>query len=109
MVSSLLLGTIAGTVGFNEWLNDLILKGYSDAGNWTVIMMLWIAAFGGIMDAMGVFDPLAKLAVKASRNSNMLMGWCGVLAFVGNMALADESAQAVTLSPVLRDIANDNL
>ena len=109
MVSSLLLGTIAGTVGFNEWLNDLILKGYSDAGNWTVIMMLWIAAFGGIMDAMGVFDPLAKLAVKASKNSNMLMGWCGVLAFVGNMALADESAQAVTLSPVLRDIANDNL
>ena len=109
MVSSLILGTIAGTVGFNEWLNDLILKGYSDAGNWTVIMMLWIAAFGGIMDAMGVFDPLAKLAVKASRNSNMLMGWCGVLAFIGNMALADESAQAVTLSPVLRGIVNDNL
>ena len=109
MVSSLLLGTIAGTVGFSEWLNDLILKGYSDAGNWTVIMMLWIAAFGGIMDAMGVFDPLAKLAVKASRNSNMLLGWCGILAFIGNMALADESAQAVTLSPVLRSIVNDNL
>ena len=109
MVSSLILGTIAGTVGFSEWLNDLILKGYSDAGNWTVIMMLWIAAFGGIMDAMGVFDPLAKLAVKASKNANMLMGWCGLLAFIGNMALADESAQAVTLSPVLRNIVNDNL
>lgn len=109
MVSSLILGMLAGTVDFSTWLNNLLLKGFGDAGSWVVVMMLWIAAFGGIMNAMGAFDPLVKLTVKASPNTNFLMGWCGVLCFIGNMALADEAAQVVTMSPIVRKIVEDNV
>lgn len=109
MVSSLLLGMLAGTVNISSWLNDLLLKGFGDAGSWTIVMMLWIAAFGGIMNDMGAFDPLAKLTVKASPNVQFLMGWCGVLCFVGNMALADEAAQVVTMSPIVRKIVENNV
>ena len=109
MVSSLLLGMLAGTTDFSAWLNDLLLKGFADAGSWVVVMMLWIAAFGGIMNAMGAFDPLVHLTVRASPNVRTLMGWCGILCFIGNMALADEAAQVVTMSPIVRRIVEDNV
>lgn len=109
MVSSLILGMLAGTTDFSVWLNDLLLKGFGDAGSWVVVMMLWIAAFGGIMNAMGAFDPLVHLTVKASSNVHTLMGWCGVLCFIGNVALADEAAQVVTMSPIVRRIVEDNV
>ena len=108
MVSSLLLGLAAGTVDVNGWL-ELLLKGFGDAGNWTVVMMMWVAAFGGIMNAMNAFDPLAKLVVKLSRNVHHLMGWCGLLCLVGNMALADEAAQVATMSPIVRDVTEKNV
>ena len=108
MVSSLLLGLLAGTVDVGGWL-ELLLKGFGDAGNWTVVMMMWVAAFGGIMNAMNAFDPLAKLVVKLSRNVHHLMGWCGLLCLVGNMALADEAAQVATMSPIVRDITEKNV
>lgn len=109
MVSSLLLGLVAGTVDFSAWLNELLLKGFADAGSWVIVMMLWIAAFGGIMNVMGAFDPLVKLVVKLSPNTKFLMGWCGVLCFIGNMALADESAQVVTMSPIVRKTVEDQV
>lgn len=108
MLSSLLFGLLAGTANVSDWLN-LLLKGFGDAGNWTVVMMMWVAAFGGIMNAMHAFDPLAKLVVKLSGNVHHLMGWCGVLCFIGNMALADEAAQVATMSPIVREITEQNV
>jgi Na+/H+ antiporter NhaC len=37
------------------------------------------------------------------------MGWCGVLCMAGNMALADETAQVATMSPIIRDIVEKNV
>ena len=109
MVSSLALGYLAGTADLSSWLNDLLFTGFSDAGGWVVVMMMWVAAFGGIMNAMHAFDPLAKGVVRISRNVQQLMGWCGVICLVGNMALADEAAQVATMSPIVREIAEQHV
>ncbi len=109
MLTSLVCGLFAGTTDIMTWLNDLLLKGFGDAGSWTVVMMLWVSAFGGIMNSMNAFDPLAKLVVKISRNVNQLMGWCGILCLAGNVALADETAQVATMSPIIRSIVEKNV
>lgn len=109
MFSSLIFGGFAGTVTAEVWLQELLLTGFSDAGSWTIVMMLWVSAFGGIMNSMNAFDPLAKLIVRVSRNVHQLMGWCGAMCLVGNMALADEAAQVATISPIIRDIVEKNV
>ena len=109
MVSSLACGMIAGTTGFTTWLNDLLYNGFSDAGSWVIVMMLWVSAFGGVMNSMNAFDPLAKLVVRISKNVHQLMGWCGVMCLAGNVALADEAAQVATISPIIRDIVEKNV
>lgn len=109
MISSLICGMFAGTITTEVWLQELLLTGFSDAGSWTVVMMLWVSAFGGIMNSMNAFDPLAKLVVRFSRNVHQLMGWCGVMCLAGNMALADEAAQVATISPIIRDIVEKNV
>ena len=109
MVSSLICGIFAGTCNISEWLNDLLLVGFGDAGSWVIVMMIWVSAFGGIMNSMNAFAPLANLVVKISANVQQLMGWCGVLCLAGNMALADEAAQVATMSPIIRDVVERNV
>lgn len=109
MISSLIFGMIAGTTNLSVWLEDLLLKGFGDAGSWVIVMMAWVAAFGGIMNAMNAFAPLAKLVTKISANVQQLMGWCGVLCLVGNVALADEAAQVATMSPIIRNVVEENV
>ena len=109
MVSSLIFGVFAGTTDFSSWLNNLLYTGFSDAGSWVVVMMIWVSAFGGLMNSMNAFDPLAKLVVKISGNVHQLMGWCGVLCLAGNAALSDEAAQVATMSPIIRDIVDKNV
>lgn len=109
MFSSLILGSFAGTVDISSWLNEMLFTGFSDAGGWVIVMMMWVAAFGGIMNAMNAFDPLAKGVVKISRNVHQLMGWCGVICLLGNVALADEAAQVATMSPIVRKIVEKNV
>ncbi len=109
MISSLILGAIAGTTNLNIWLNELLYNGFSDAGSWVIVMMLWVSAFGGIMNSMNAFEPLARLVVKISRNVPQLMGWCAILCLGGNVALADEAAQVATISPIVRDIVEKNV
>ncbi|MBP3413224.1 MAG: Na+/H+ antiporter NhaC family protein [Oscillospiraceae bacterium] len=109
MVSSLIFGYFAGTANLSLWLNDILYVGFSDAGSWVIVMMLWVSAFGGLMNSMNAFEPLAKLVVKLSRNVQQLMGWCGVLALAGNAALADEAAQIATISPIVRDIVEKHV
>lgn len=109
MVSSMVLGLFAGTTDFSTWLNGLLYTGFSDAGSWVIVMMIWVSAFGGIMNSMNAFAPLAKLVVKISGNVHQLMGWCGILCLAGNVALADETAQVATMSPIIRDIVEKNV
>ena len=123
MVSSLIVGMIAGTTNFASWLgglenltqlgldsnSGLLFDGFESAGSWVIVMMLWVSAFGGIMNSMNAFDPLAKLIVRISKNVHQLMGWCGVLCLAGNMALADEAAQVATISPIIRDTVEKNV
>ena len=109
MVSSLVVGLIAGTTTFSGWLEGLLYTGFSDAGSWVIVMMLWVSSFGGIMNSMNAFDPLAKLIVRISKNVHQLMGWCGVLCLAGNVALADEAAQVATISPIIRDTVEKNV
>ena len=109
MFSSLLLGYLAGTANLHIWLNDLLYGGFSGAGEWVIVMMMWVSAFGGIMNAMDAFEPLSRFAVRISKNVHQLMGWCGVLCLMGNAALADEAAQVATMSPIVRDIVEKNV
>ncbi len=109
MLSSLILGSIAGTCTISGWLNDMVYAGFSSSGSWTIVMMLWISAFGGIMNSMNAFEPVAKLVVKISRSVQSLMGWCGVLCMLGNAALADEAAEIATFSPMIRSIVEENV
>ena len=109
MVCSLVCGYAAGTTNLSDWLNILLMGGFSDAGSWVIVMMLWVSAFGGIMNSMNAFDPLAKLVVKLSRNVQQLMGWCGILCLAGNAALADEAAQVATISPIIRNVVENHV
>lgn len=116
VLSSLLLGTIAGTVTFPQWFAPFlsyeddgpIFTGFSDAGEWVVVMMMWVSVFGGIMNAMDAFAPLKRLVVRLSKNIHHLMGWSSVLCLIGNAALADEAAQVATMSPIIRDLVEQN-
>lgn len=109
MLSSMILGSFAGTCTVMTWLNDMCLPAFSDSGSWAIIMMMWVAAFGGVMNSMNAFEPLAKLVVKMSKNVHHLMGWCGMLCIVGNAALSDETAEIATFSPILRSIVENEV
>lgn len=109
IVSSYVLGIFAGTVGtFQDFLNE-VMAGFADAGSWVVVMMMWVAAFGGIMQKMDAFAPLAALVVKISKKVRHLLGWNAVLCLLGNAALSDEMAQIVTMGPVIKQIAEENI
>ncbi len=109
LVSSYILGIFAGTVGtFREFL-DMCCSGFADAGSWVVVMMMWVAAFGGVMQKMEAFAPLAKLVVLLSRKVRHLLGWNAILSLIGNFALADEMAQIVTIGPVLKQITDEHV
>lgn len=109
LISAYVLGRFAGTTGtVNEFL-DQCMSGFAEAGAWVVVMMMWVAAFGGVMQEMNAFEPLAKLVVKMSKKVRHLMTWNAVLSLIGNATLADEMAQIVTIGPVIKDILDDNV
>lgn len=124
IVSAYILGLFAGTTslhpilatvdagdvtdGLQGYLN-MCVAGFADAGSWVVVMMMWVAAFGGIMGKMRAFDPLSNLIVKVSHNVRQLMFCNGVLCLAGNAILSDEMAQIVTVGPIIKEIAEDNI
>lgn len=103
------LGLLCGTIPTTASFLSLMQVGFSSAGSWVIIMMMWVGAFGGIMARMDAFRPLATLTLRLSRNSRQLMFWNGVLSFLGNAALADEMAQIVTVGPIIRDVTDETL
>ncbi len=109
IVSCFILGRFAGTVGGLIPFFDIIYNGFVGAGSWVIIMMMWVAAFGGIMSKMDAFKPLSALAVKLSKNVRQLMFWNGIISIIGNAALADEMAQIVTVGPIIKDITEENI
>jgi len=110
LVSSYVLGLVAGTAGsIQSFLDDIVYVGFEGAGAWVIIMMMWVAAFGGVMQKMDAFAPLAALVVKLSKKVRHLMGWNAVLSLLGNAALSDEMAQIVTIGPVISQIVDENV
>ncbi len=110
LVSAYLLGLVAGTAGgFQSFLDDIIYAQFESAGGWVIIMMMWVAAFGGVMQKMDAFAPLAHFVVKMSHKVRGLMTWNAVLSLIGNACLADEMAQIVTMGPVIKQIAEENI
>ena len=113
IVSAYILGLFAGTTSFSggglQSYLDMCVAGFADAGSWVVVMMMWVAAFGGIMGKMRAFDPLAALIVRMSGKVRTLMGWNGVLCLAGNAILSDEMAQIVTVGPIIKEIAEENI
>ncbi len=113
IVSAYLLGIPAGTTSFaggglQEYL-DMCMAGFADAGSWVIVMMMWVAAFGGIMGKMKAFEPLSRLIVTISRNVRQLMFCNGLLCCLGNAILSDEMAQIVTVGPIIKDISEENI
>ncbi len=122
ILSSYILGIFCGTVdpslyfqdgklagGTMDYLSGIVMAGFADAGSWVIVMMMWVAAFGGIMRSMNAFDPLAKLIAKISGSVKQLMFWNGCLCLIGNAILSDEMAQIVTIGPITKGIVEDNV
>ena len=110
IAAAYVLGKFAGTVtSTTDYLNDLVMTGFADAGSWVVVMMMWVAAFGGIMKVMDAFKPVSDLVGKISRNVRQLMFWNAILSIFGNMALADEMAQIVTIGPIIKNLVEKNV
>lgn len=89
---------------------DMVQTGFSEAGGWVVVMMMWIAAFGGIMRLMHAFKPVSDSFFNKNfwkcKTVNVLQ--CG-LSLLGNAALADEMAQIVTIGPIIKDMVEENV
>jgi len=109
LISSLIFGRFAGTVtSVNEFLGS-VMTGFSDAGSWVIVMMMWVGAFGGIMSKMHAFKPLSDFISRTVRNVRQLMFANGILSIIGNAALADEMAQIVTIGPIIKDLTDENV
>lgn len=109
VISSGIFGAFAGTVTSITDYFDIVYTGFSDAGSWSIAMMLWIGAFGGIMRKMDAFDPIAAFILKMAKNVRQLMFSNALLCLIGNAALADEMAQIVTIGPILKDMTAKNV
>lgn len=107
--SSLIFGWYSGTVtSVNNFL-ELVQSGFSAAGNWTIVMMLWVGAFGGVMRKMNAFDPIAEVILKGVTKVRHLMFANATLCLLGNAALADEMAQIVTISPIIKNMTEHSV
>lgn len=109
ILGSLIFGYIAGTVTDLSKFLDLVQSSFADAGSWVIVMMLWIGAFGGVMAKMDAFDAIAKIVMKCVHSVRQLMFANGLLCLLGNAALADEMAQIVTISPIIKDLTVRNV
>lgn len=124
--SSLVFGLFAGTVTISSEAAQtvvsaggtaidikefvgLIYTGFSGAGAWVIVMMMWIAAFGGIMGSINAFEPLSRIVKSLAKNVRQLMFYNGLFSILGNAALADEMAQIVTIGPIIRNLVDENV
>ena len=109
ILSSLVFGWAFGTVTSLSDFAGYCFTGFSDAGGWSIAMMLWIGAFGGVMYKMQAFDPIATLILRVSRKVRHLMTCNALLCLLGNAALSDEMAQITTIGPIIKDLTEKNI
>ena len=109
IISSLIFGFIAGTVTSLSGFFEVVYTGFSDAGGWSIAMMLWVGAFGGVMRLMNAFDPVAVLVARVVRKVRHLMFANSLLCLLCNAALSDEMAQIVTIGPIIKNITEENV
>ncbi len=109
IISSLIFGLFAGTVPSIRNFLDLMYSGFSGAGGSVIVMMMWITAFGGIMGSINAFEPLSRVVRKLSKNIRQLMFYNGIFTILGNVALADEMAQIVTIGPIIKNLVDENV
>ncbi|WP_353094971.1 Na+/H+ antiporter NhaC family protein [Tissierella praeacuta] len=109
IVSALIFGLAAGTVESLKSFLGLVQTGFESAGSWSIVMMLWIGAFGGIMSSINAFKPISDFVLKISKSVRQLMFYNGVLCLIGNAALADEMAQIVTIGPIIKEMTDENV
>jgi len=109
IISSLIFGLAAGTVTSIGSFLELVYTGFSDAGSWSIAMMLWVGAFGGVMRKMDAFDPVAVLILKIVRKVRHLIFANGILCLLGNAALSDEMAQIVTIGPIIKSMTESSV
>ncbi len=102
-------GMMAGTVTSTMDYLDMMMGGFASAGGWVIVMMMWVAAFGGIMKSMNAFEPVSKLLSRISGSVRQLMFYNGLLCVFGNATLADEMAQIVTIGPIIREMVEENV
>ncbi|MEG1254561.1 Na+/H+ antiporter NhaC family protein [Clostridium sp.] len=109
LAGSFIFGSFAGTVESLSAFLGLVEGGFSEAGSWVIVMMMWVGAFGGIMSKMNAFAPLSNFILKISGNVRQLMFWNGILCIGGNAALSDEMAQIVTIGPIIKELVDNNV
>ncbi len=109
LFSSFIFGMITGTISSFWKFLDYVLTGFSDAGSWVIVIGLWIVAFGGIMQGMKAFDPIAHFMARISKSVKQLMFYNGVLTLIGTASLADDMAEIVTISPIIRQVTEENV
>lgn len=103
------LGRMAGTIKSGLSFLESVQSGFSSAGSWVIVMMMWVAAFGGIMSYMNAFEPISKLVIRLSKNVRQLLFYNGLMCLFGNAALSDEMAQIVTVGPIIKEISDKNV
>ena len=106
---SLICGMFAGTVTDVMKFIAMVQASFSEAGDWVIIMVLWIVAFGGVMSKMDAFGAIANLVVKFANNVRQLMFANGLLCLIGNVALANDFAEIATISPIIKDLTEKNV
>ena len=109
ILSSLVMGWLCGTVTSLSAFLEFCYTGFSDAGGWSIAMMLWVGAFGGVMNEMRAFDPIALMILRVSKKVRHLMFSNALLCLFGNAALADEMAQIVTIGPIIKNLTEQNV
>ena len=112
IATSLILGSFAGTVTEITQIlgkEGLIYSGFSEAGSWVIVMMMWVGAFGGIMTKMDAFAPLSNFIANRVESVKQLMTCNALLCLLGNAALSDEMAQIVTIGPIIKTLTDDNV
>lgn len=109
MLSAVILGIFEGSITSFTQVVDLIYTGFSGAGSWVCIMMIWVVAFGGVMRQMDAFQPIANFFVRICRKVRHLITCNAILCILGNVLLSDDVAQMATIGPVIKDITMNNV
>jgi Na+/H+ antiporter NhaC len=104
-----IFGLVAGTVPSISYIFGLVEAGFSSAGSWAMIMMIWVSALGGIMSRMNAFNPIAEFIVKKSTKVRHLMTANYILCLLGNACFGDENSTIVTIGPITKEITDNNV